>query len=180
MPRVGRAVSRSAVLLTLCIAVFLAALAAWGVGQWRSIWVGHAGASRSVMLHSTRGLLSFTWWEDAGLTVDGWYAGSREAPPPANMGPAVGSRGALGLTWYAGRTDASNASRFGGNRPYWSITCPHWLVAIVAGVYPALWLRRRWRNRYAGAGRCPQCGYDMRATPQRCPECGRAAGKEAA
>jgi rubrerythrin len=34
--------------------------------------------------------------------------------------------------------------------------------------------RRRKREQ---AGRCPECGYDLRASLERCPECGAAAAK---
>ena len=36
---------------------------------------------------------------------------------------------------------------------------------------------RRARQRHA-AGRCPACGYDLRASKGRCPECGRAIEQE--
>jgi hypothetical protein len=65
--------------------------------------------------------------------------------------------------------------------PYRSYSLPHWLVAMIVGLYPLLVLtsvtRRhflRWRR-----GRsilCLNCGYDIRATPDRCPECGTISG----
>lgn len=52
-------------------------------------------------------------------------------------------------------------------------------AAVVAGalVLPAVWClgsgRRRLRAKFRKRqGRCPDCGYDLRATPGRCPECG--------
>jgi hypothetical protein len=56
---------------------------------------------------------------------------------------------------------------------YWSLTCPLWLLAGVAGAWPGvstiLWIRRRGK---VAAGYCRRCGYDLRASPERCPECG--------
>ncbi len=51
--------------------------------------------------------------------------------------------------------------------PYAYFVIPAALLALVA-VRAARVARRR-RNE----GRCPDCGYDLRASPGRCPECGR-------
>lgn len=54
---------------------------------------------------------------------------------------------------------------------------PYWLLALAAAL-PALALIARHLGihrasaRARRAGRCPHCGYDLRATPTRCPECG--------
>jgi hypothetical protein len=68
----------------------------------------------------------------------------------------------LGFQWRTvtlGTTDA-----------VWSVRIPLWLPASVSAVLPALWLSKRLRRRRRGL--CPNCGYDLRATPDRCPECG--------
>jgi hypothetical protein len=58
---------------------------------------------------------------------------------------------------------------------YCAVFFPHWFLALLFAILPAVHLRgilrTRRRNR---AGLCPTCGYDLRATPDRCPECGAA------
>ena len=55
----------------------------------------------------------------------------------------------------------------------WRLHVPMWLLVALTLPWPAYWylamLTHRRRRR---AGRCLQCGYDLRATPNRCPECG--------
>jgi hypothetical protein len=56
--------------------------------------------------------------------------------------------------------------------PY--LAWPSWLQAAVLAIAPILWLRRQQRlAARPRPGCCLNCGYDLRATPERCPECGR-------
>lgn len=58
---------------------------------------------------------------------------------------------------------------------------------IIATMWAVAWdLLRRAESRLIRddvlrliPGRCPRCGYDLRATPDRCPECGTATRKKA-
>jgi hypothetical protein len=55
------------------------------------------------------------------------------------------------------------------------VTIPLWsLAALTAGPLTLRGSHGLWK-RYVlgtGAGLCPHCHYDLRATPDRCPECG--------
>jgi len=53
------------------------------------------------------------------------------------------------------------------------VLIPHWFLALLFAILPALHLRALVRSRrLSRIGHCPRCGYDLRATPERCPECG--------
>jgi hypothetical protein len=58
---------------------------------------------------------------------------------------------------------------------------PFWFLVAMLLIAPVRSIIRKSRDdrsqRWLAQGRCPACGYDMRATPDRCPECG--AGKNA-
>jgi hypothetical protein len=52
------------------------------------------------------------------------------------------------------------------------IKAPIWMVFVISVPLPATWVARRRLCRGGETVRCPACGYDLRATPERCPECG--------
>jgi len=46
------------------------------------------------------------------------------------------------------------------------------MLVLYALLTYASWPRYR-RARWKAQGRCLNCGYDLKATPDRCPECGK-------
>jgi hypothetical protein len=66
-----------------------------------------------------------------------------------------------------------NGLVFGSSVSRWRVTIADWMILVVTALAPTIWTFRHWHaRRTAAAGMCRQCGYDLRATPERCPECG--------
>jgi hypothetical protein len=60
------------------------------------------------------------------------------------------------------------------------VVCPTWAVIAVLLLPMGLWAGIGWRQRRrVKAGHCANCGYDLRATPEKCPECGTAVKRNA-
>jgi hypothetical protein len=58
------------------------------------------------------------------------------------------------------------------------VRMPLSLVVLGTFILPAVWTRNMRRRRLVRPSLCRQCGYDLRATPDRCPQCGAMAANQ--
>lgn len=91
-----------------------------------------------------------------------WYAGFGAT---ARYGP--------GMTYIRGDNDVLHV---GPGMPFRAVAVRCWWPTVVLIALP-LWRTKRLisyriRERRRSSGNCPNCGYDVRATPLQCPECG--------
>jgi hypothetical protein len=64
---------------------------------------------------------------------------------------------------------------FQGNLSLWNLRAPYWFVILIFAILPLVWAlsaARHLRRANTSGAFCVECGYDLRATPERCPECG--------
>ena len=82
-------------------------------------------------------------------------------------------RGPLWVLFYAAAVFIVLARGFGWDTPRGLLLSALTLAALVFYLYDAVAAERKRLavDRHA-LGRCPACGYDLRASPRRCPECG--------
>jgi hypothetical protein len=98
---------------------------------------------------------------------EGWRSG--QMPPGSsnwNLKNTATSVRFLGLSYQMGEIVPGVVGR--------CLVLPFWFLCLTSFPLPVLWLRdmRRRRRIRRGPHLCLNCGYDLRASPERCPECG--------
>jgi hypothetical protein len=145
---------------SLLICVFSLALSV------RSFWVGDGLTSGRTRLASSNGdLMADFWVSDQPLNrpwFEHWSGEARSYKAKSLWGVQPGLA-PIGFAY-----DVIRDPKWRNYR----IMVPLWFIALIAMILPAIWMRYRYRVNQRAAGLCLNCGYDLRATPDRCPECG--------
>lgn len=156
---------------TVSAVLYLVAVVLWFRSYWRTDylrWWNH---------DQTCGFGAFTEMGGVGL----W----EESAPQAIQGPTAGfTRESYPITHsrkYQPFHFVYSHGSYSHIEQQLYVEFPHWVIVVVltlpTSIRLTIWWWHRKRTR---PGRCPSCGYDLRATPDRCPECGAIPATKAA
>lgn len=119
-------------------------------------------------VHSEAGSVNLARWKE-------FLAKKEFFPPPGHWqyreNSGVYSRAHHGINWYTEALPYDDQL----SGVYIVVRVPYWILVTLSLIAPLAFVAR-WtiRRQKRSAGRCPACGYDLRASPGRCPECGLA------
>ena len=163
------------ILSVLSLLLCLATLALWVRSHWVQDWfVRGADEAIGTQVHSGLGRILCFHYDDRSRRTEPWAWSMGSAPVTLQTHQLLDTSEAphwwnrLGFAVLRGGSGTSLAPSV-----VFFVLIPHWSLALLFAVLPALHLRAAIRSRRRlRPGLCPVCGYDLRATPDRCPECG--------
>jgi len=124
------------------------------------------GADWWLYLESNRGVVAVTIYEVRGAS---WFGASsfRGGVHDMTFADLVIQYHGLGFG-----TVYNRPTVFG---PVSGVAFPHWFLALIFAILPAIWLFKWNKRRKLGPNACPSCGYDLTGNESgKCPECGEA------
>jgi hypothetical protein len=159
----------------LSLILFVATVVLWVRSFWTvDFLLWRSGGYASVSVSVCRGSLDVMRAE----SISGAFEHVRVAPHAAacpRWASAAGLRwSAAGFAFYS-EADVSPLEGGPGRKsvPFHELLVPMWAIVAAGALLPSGWTLGRARRRHRSRrGKCPVCGYDLRATPDRCPECG--------
>jgi hypothetical protein len=151
--------------------------------DWLTL-VGDRGSWRNPTAPSRTTPMDFASWPGARRTAPGrgpwgWavlpYKADElrkeawAAAPPSRLVPRFDDVDARREVTFDNVDGSMTTYRLVGHR----VSMPHWVIVALAAGLPGWRVSVRGRRALrARLNLCPNCGYDLRATPERCPECG--------
>ena len=161
----------TSVMATVCLLLGIALGTLWVRSYWRGDSLYHArGGNVVYTLYSGRGGLgAIRWVQPHTSSRETDFTFGKPNPKYPTIAYEESLSGRLGFEYNSGVASPTPSK-------YRSLVVPTWLPALLTAAPGTLWAirsaRRRRMRRRRSRGQCVQCGYDLRASPERCPECG--------
>jgi hypothetical protein len=163
----------------LCLLLSLATALLWLRSRYHFDQIAYARNDVARLRRSTIALESgggrlfaIYWISDYTLTTRATEVIRNRGLPP-NVGLLFTTTRAPDWPTSGSGFEAWRHTRMTGIDSSSALGAPHWAVVIAFAILPSIRILKIGRRRRRTTnGRCPTCGYDLRATPDRCPECG--------